>query len=82
MAYFNQDWEKLGRNIQDIVDDAVNSSDYSKLNQNIRATVERVVDAGTDAVKRAADNAAYRKNNRVVEQRKDLSLLYGNPNKS
>ena len=81
MAYFNQDWEKLGRNIQDIVDDAVNSSDYSKLNQNIRATVERVVDAGTDAVKRAADNAAYRKNNRIVEQRKDLSLLYGNPNK-
>ena len=80
MAYFNQDWEKLGRNIQDIVDEAVNSSDYSKLNQNIRKTVERVVDAGADAVKRAADNAAYRKNSQIVEEKKDLSVLYGNPN--
>ena len=79
MAYFNQDWDKLGRNIQDIVDEAVNSQDYSKLNQNIRKTVERVVDAGTDAVKRAADNAAYRKNNRTVSQKKDLRVLYGNP---
>ena len=80
MAYFNQDWEKIGRSIQDIVDDAVNSQDYTKLNQNIRNTVERVVDAGADAVKRAADNAAYRRNSRIVEEKKDLSVLYGNPN--
>ena len=30
-----QDWDDIGRNIQDIIDRAVNSQNYQKLNQTI-----------------------------------------------
>ena len=36
MAKTNQEWEALGRNIQEIVDKAVSAADYQKLNQTIR----------------------------------------------
>lgn len=83
MAQNYQEWEELGRSIQDIVDRAVNSSDYQKLNQTIRQVVERAVDAGTDAVKKAVDTSgSYRQQKQqIVEQKKNLSVLYGNPNK-
>lgn len=55
MAKYNSDWEELGRNIQDIVDKAVNSQDYQKLNQTIRQTVNRAVDVGSDALRKAVD---------------------------
>ena len=35
MANKNQDWDDLGRSIQDIVDRAVNSRDFQKLNQTV-----------------------------------------------
>ena len=44
MANNNQDWEALGRNIQDIIDQAVNSQDYRKLNQTITHTVNCAID--------------------------------------
>ncbi|MEE1035825.1 MAG: 5-bromo-4-chloroindolyl phosphate hydrolysis family protein [Oscillospiraceae bacterium] len=50
MTQNKQDWEELGRNIQDIVDRAVSSQDYQKLSQNIRQTVERAVNTGTRVV--------------------------------
>ena len=50
-----QDWEELGRNIQDIVDRAVKSQDYQKLNQTIRQTVSKAV-AGADAVRKASSS--------------------------
>lgn len=53
MARYNQEWDDIGRNIEDIIDRAVNSQDYQKLNQTIRQAVETAVDLGTDAVKRA-----------------------------
>ena len=58
MAYNNQDWDALGRTIQEIVDQAVNSQDYRKLNQTITRTVDRAIDVGGEAVRRAVDNAA------------------------
>ena len=58
MAYNNQDWEELGRNIQDIVDQAVKSQDYQKLNQTITQTVNKAVDLGTEAVRKAVDSAS------------------------
>lgn len=53
MARYNQEWDDIGRNIENIIDRAVNSQDYQKLNQTIRQAVETAVDLGTDAVKRA-----------------------------
>ena len=58
MANNNQDWEALGRNIQDIIDQAVNSQDYRKLNQTITHTVNCAIDLGGEAVRRAVDSAS------------------------
>ncbi len=89
MAHYQQDWEELGRDIQDIVDRAINTHDYQKLNHTIRQTVERAVDLGTGAVRRAVDSASQKQTvtvtgqpKRVVVQRKNLPVLYANPNKS
>ena len=88
MASNNQDWEALGRNIQDIIDQAVNSQDYRKLNQTITRTVNHAIDVGGEAVRRAVDNAARAADNasrtaqarpkpKVVEQAQNLPALYG-----
>ena len=86
MAQHQQEWEELGRNIQEIVDRAVNSHDYQKLNQTIRQTVDRAVDLGTGAVRRAVDSASQKQTVTVhpvqkppVVQKKNLSMLYANP---
>ena len=44
MANKNQDWDDLGRSIQDIVDRAVNSRDFQKLNQTVSQAVGKAVD--------------------------------------
>ena len=83
MAQYNQDWDDLGRNIQDIVDRAVNSQDYQKLNQTIRQVVDRAVDLGSEAVRKAMDGSAYANSgyrNTAESQRKDISLLYRSTN--
>ena len=81
MARNYQDWDDLGRSIQEIVDRAVNSQDYRKLNQTIRQTVEQAVDAGGEAVRRAAQSGAARqqtvKQARAAVKRKELPVLYG-----
>ena len=81
MAYQNQDWDALGRNIQELIDQAINSQDYRKLNQTITRTVSRAVDAGGEAVRRAASSAARTVDAaaRTVasEKPKPLPVLYG-----
>ena len=88
MANNNQDWEALGRNIQDIIDQAVNSQDYRKLNQTITRTVNHAIDVGGEAVRRAVDNASRAVDNAsrtaqtkqkpvIIEQREALPVLYG-----
>ena len=67
MAYKNPQWEELGRSVQDIVDRAVNSQDYQKLNQTIRQTVSRAVDLGI--ARKTAEKP------RVLEQQ-DVTELY------
>lgn len=57
MSYERQDWEEIGGAIQDIIESAVNSHDYQKLNQAVTQVVGRAVDTGTDAVRRAVDAA-------------------------
>ena len=81
MPQRKDEWEELGRRVQDIVDRAVSSQDYQKLNQTIRQTVGRAVDLGGEAVKRAVEE----KNRRtvpkapreVVVEPKKLPVLYG-----
>ena len=82
MAYTGKDWEELGRNVRDIVDQAVNQKNYQKLNDTIRQTVGRAVDLGGEAVRKA--KGAFdqtqdrdRKQTQPVSETKDLSVLYG-----
>ncbi len=79
MTNYNMDWDDLGRNIQDIVDRAVNSRDYQRLNQTIRQTVGRAVDLGSEAVRRAWENQqASAGAEQPVVRRQDVACLYGN----
>lgn len=86
MARYNQDWEDLGRNIEDIVDRAINSHDYQKLNQTIRQVVDRAMDVGSEAVRKAMDGtsraeARYQeKTYSPVVERRNLPALYGRTN--
>lgn len=77
MAQQKQDWEKLGRNIQEIVDQAVNSRDYEKLNQTIRQAVNRAVDFGEETVRKVRDSSAGAKQAEPVIVKPDLSVYYG-----
>ena len=85
MAQTNQEWEALGRNIQDIVDRAVSAHDYQKLNQTIR----QAVDVGAEAVRKAVDTArtGERRSAQTSDARqgqvltkKQVELLYGSTN--
>lgn len=81
MAYTAKDWEELGRNVRDIVDQAINQQDYQKLNENIRQTVGRAVDLGGEAIRKAADAVGRTEVPRTRQQPpvevKDLSVYYG-----
>lgn len=78
MEQFERELENLGRNIQDIVDRAVNSQDYQKLNQ----TVTQVVDKAGEAVRRTVKVVSYtpqgaRYTSGEQLKKKSLSVLYG-----
>lgn len=88
MAHNNQDWDDLGRNIQDIVDRAINSQNYQKLNQTICQTVGRAIDLGSEAVRKAMDSSSrpapraastgsQGPSHPVMTEQKNLPVLYG-----
>lgn len=56
MARSNQNWDSMGRNIQNAVDQAVNSRDYQQLNQTIRNVVEQVVDTGGETIQKMLES--------------------------
>ncbi len=78
MAKINQEWEELGRNVQEIIDQAVSAQDYEKLNQSIRQVVGRAVDLGSEVVRRAVDGvgSGSGRQTEVVVEKKDLPVLY------
>ena len=79
MAKNTINWEDIGRNVQDIVDHAVSSQDYQKLNQTIRQVVDRAMDVGEEAVRKVVDNTVSRTQSSQPAQsvkKLDLSLYY------
>ena len=76
MAQWNRELEDLGRNVQEIVDRAVNSSDYQKLNETIRQTVGRAVDLGSEAVRSAVERKQARAVQPEQPKPQDLTVLY------
>jgi len=71
MPYNYQNWDDLGKNIQDIVDRAINAHDYQKLNQTIRQVVDRAMDVGEEAVRKMVDST------NTKPRKKDMSIYYG-----
>lgn len=71
MARNSFDLEDLGDAIETIIDQAVSSQNYQKLNQTIRQAVNAAVDSGSDALRRVVEENAKRNKPPVVEQRKD-----------
>ncbi len=78
MARYQSDWEDLGRSIQDIVDQAVNSRDYRKLNQTVRQVVDKAAGMGADALRRAMDGGAAN-DTAYMGSSQNLPALYGSP---
>ncbi len=69
----NRNLEDLGSAIEAIIDQAVNSQDYQKLNQTIRQAVNAAVDTGGDALRKAVNEAARKKSSgaAIVDARTD-----------
>ena len=75
MAHWEQELDELGKNIQDIVDRAVNSKDFRQLSQ----TVRQAVDKGSQAVRRVT--GVKSRSAAVGAGVKQAPVLYANPKK-
>ena len=76
MIHNTPDWDALSRNIQELVDQAVNARDFSHLSQTVRRTVSRTVDIGTQTVRKTVQSVQHK-----TEVKKNLPVLYGNTTK-
>ena len=56
----NHEFEDLGKKIQDIVDNAVNSNSYHELSHTINQTVNKAIDSGSEALKNALNSVLIR----------------------
>ena len=52
----NHEFEDLGKKIQDIVDNAVNSNSYHELSHTINQTVNKAINSGSEALKNALNS--------------------------
>lgn len=75
MTKKNPQWEELGRSIREIVDQAVSSQDYQKLNQTVRQKISRAVDLGSETVRKVMDSKPQERP-AIIEQQ-DVTMLYG-----
>lgn len=77
MANVNLDLDDLGRRIEGIVDRAVSSHDYQKLNYTIRQMVEKAVDVGNEAVRRVSDSTMVTELRQNKPSQLPTKQLYG-----
>ena len=53
---FDKEIEKVGDAVLDLIDSAVDSRNYSKLNEAVSQTLQSFIDSGSDAVKKMMEN--------------------------
>lgn len=70
----NQEWEKLGKDIRNIVEDAVNSQNFSQLNKTISNTVNEAVNSIQKRLRTAGDAV----NQAAERQKNNQSSNFGN----
>ena len=56
----NHDWEKFGEDIKKVVQDAIDSQDFDKLNQTITNTITNAADAIAKNMKNTGNKSGYR----------------------
>lgn len=71
MAGYHQDWDDLGRSIQETVDRAINSRDFARLSRTIRQIVDTATDFGEEMRQAKAQRTA------LPEPPKPQPVLYG-----
>lgn len=81
MAKNTINWEDIGKTAQDLVDRAIASQDYQKLNQTIQQVIDRTLDVGEEAVRKVVDsNPAKTRSLRSEKEQsvkdQDLSIYY------
>lgn len=85
----NQDWDSLGRSIEDIIDRAINSQNYQELSRNITSTIDKAARTGSDALWRALDMSGATRPKKTVTvepvrpeptPKSNLPVLYGSAN--
>ena len=76
MANNTFNWEDIGRTAQDIIDHAISSHDYRKLNQTVRQAIDRALDIGEEAVRKAVDSKPVKPRPAAPVQKQDLSVYY------
>lgn len=85
----NQEWDSLGRSIEEIIDKAINSQNYQELSRNITRTIDRATRTGSDALWRALDMSGATKPKGTITgepvraepvPKNNLPALYGSSN--
>lgn len=85
----NQEWDSLGRSIEEIIDKAINSQNYQELSRNITRTIDRATRTGSDALWRALDMSGATKPKETITvepvraepvPKNNLPALYGSSN--
>lgn len=56
MANQKNEWDSLGRSIQEIIDNAINQKDYEAMSRNIGDLIDGAFSSGSRAFKRATDS--------------------------
>lgn len=92
MTNRDQDWDDWGRDIQELIDRAVHSHNFQKLNQTVCQVVGKVVDLGSEAVRNAVDSSSHiapktqnstpqASNRKISREPSRLPVLYGRTGK-
>ena len=90
MGTYRENWEEIGKNIQSLVDEAIRSQDYQKLNQTVRQTVNKTIDLGSSTIKKTVSSVRYTSapgSSRTVDADKvtvesgNTPALYGSANR-
>lgn len=72
----NNEFDDLGKKIQDIIDNAINSNSYQELSHTINRTVNKAIDSGSEALK-SAMNSVFEPGSNPEFRKK--SYTYQNP---
>ena len=72
----NNEFDDLGKKIQDIIDNAINSNSYQELSHTINRTVNKAIDSGSEALK-SAMNSVFEPGSDPEYRKK--SYTYQNP---